>query len=631
MKLKYYGSLLCALALSLMSFNALSMPAKKGLMTVDNGNGQTLEIRLAGDEFFHQYYTADGYPLIYTAEGFNYCSLDSEGNLIDSGIKATSVASRSAEAKAFLQTIDLSSLATRIEARASRSPKMQQKAERYANLSLPSKSRRENGNVDGPPYPKGYGLFSTAQFPAYGKQKAIIVLVQYTDVKFATNYSVDAKDYFTRMLNEKDFCDEKFGGTGSAAQFFEENSNGAFLPEFDVYGPITLAHNRAYYGANSIWGEDMRPHEMAIEACQQLDSTVDFREYDRDGDGIIDNIYVFYAGAGEASGGGPNTVWPHSWSLDEAGLKNYYFDGVRLNTYGCSNELESKKPDGVGTFVHEFSHVIGLPDLYNTSGSGNPFTPDEWSALDYGPYNNDGRTPPNYGAFERYALGWGKPVNYNRTMSVTLPEISNNVFGIVHTEKDTEFYLFENRQQTGWDTYIPSHGMLVWHIDYREDRWTMNTVNNNSAHQCVDIVEADNIKSTKTFDGDPFPGSKNVTEFSYTTNPALVSWASEPIDCRIYDIAESDGIITFEVFTQVQGPDDDEDFPSSAIENINADSAKITLTGNVAYTDAGHDIELYNVSGLLIAKGIGSVTIPTSGLYIISVPALKQYRKVAIK
>ena len=170
----------------------------------------------------------------------------------------------------------------------------------------------------------------------------------------------------------------------------------------------------SYYGENDYRGDDSNPQKMAIEACQQLDATVDFSEYDRDNDGYIDNVYIFYAGRGEASGGSSSTVWPHSWEVSAVESQTYYFDNVILNRYACGNEWEGDKPDGVGTFIHEFSHVLGLPDLYSTSYSS-AFTPGSWSAMDYGPYNNNGCTPPLYSVFEicsrldnSYRIGWTK-------------------------------------------------------------------------------------------------------------------------------------------------------------------------------------------------------------------------------
>ena len=304
----------------------------------------------------------------------------------------------------------------------------------------------------------------------------------------------------------------------------------------------------SYYGGNdAVYDEDEHPEEMAIEACQQLDATVDFSQYDRDGDGYIDNVFIFYAGRGEADGGGDNTVWPHAWNVTSATNTPYVFDGVRLDSYGCTNEwTRDNRPDGVGTFIHEFSHVMGLPDLYSTDYS-DAFTPGEWSALDYGPYNNDGCTPPLYGAFERYALGWMSPRVLDAATDVTLNPIGENEACMIPTSDSNEFFLLENRQQTGWDTYIPGHGMLVWHVLYDSGVWNKNEVNNDENKQYVDIEEADGKQTESTRAGDAFPGTSGKTSFTDTTKPSMKTWKGKSLNMPLTEIAENDGVITFKV------------------------------------------------------------------------------------
>ena len=140
---------------------------------------------------------------------------------------------------------------------------------------------------------------------------------------------------------------------------------------------------------------------MVIEACRQLNPEIDFSQYDLDNDQYIDNVFIFYAGQGEASGGSSDCVWPHSWEVEIAEMgSQHIFDNVHLNRYACSNEWELSalgygyRPVGIGTFIHEFSHVMGLPDLDSTQYVEDTFTPGAWSVMDYGPYNNYGCTPP---------------------------------------------------------------------------------------------------------------------------------------------------------------------------------------------------------------------------------------------
>lgn len=488
---------------------AMAVPARPGLRTLTLADGSQIKARLVGDEFAHQYYSEDGRPLREVEEGV----------FAFEDISATDAASRTL--------------------RASQESRLRQRAVR-STTSASQKTRRAAGTADAPPFPKGPGLIPGDVFPAYGKQKAIVILVDFPDRSFRIS---DPHDYFSRMLMEENFSD--LGATGSARQYFELCSNGAFQPEFDVYGPVTMKQNHTYYGRNDVYGNDMHPEEMVKEACDFLDDTVDFSEYDRDGNGLIDNVFVFYAGTGEATSYMENDVWPHAFDVRDAGLKGVTYDGVLLGPYGCTNEWTGSRVDGVGTFIHEFSHVIGLPDLYPTNYS-NAFTPGYWSCLDYGPYNNDGMTPPLYGAFERYALGWVQPRETTLAANARLLPIKENECGIIRSDKDNEFFLIENRQQESWDKYIPSHGMLLWHIDYNDEVWSYNEVNNTPSHMHVDIEEANGRQYAGA--GNVFPGSGKVTSITGDTDPGFVTWAKQKLDCTIEEIAEDEfGEITFKL------------------------------------------------------------------------------------
>lgn len=192
--------------------------------------------------------------------------------------------------------------------------------------------------------------------------------------------------------------------------------------------------------------------------------------------------------------------------------------------------------------------MLGLPDLYATTYNPAAFTPGSWSILAHGPYNNEGRTPPNYSAYERSALGWLDLAELDKPADISLNPISSNEGYKITTERPNEYYVFENRQQEGWDKYIPGHGMLVWHIDYDETRWNNNLVNTNASHQYVDIVEADNILTDATVAGDAFPGTRHVTEFTDDTAPSMLSWSGARQNKPITRIEESaDGVISFKV------------------------------------------------------------------------------------
>ncbi len=512
------------LALSLLtSISAYSVPAKPGLHTIQNGDGSSINVRIVGDESFHYYLSDDNYLLTETPNGFVFATLDTEGKVVASAVAASDSSTRKKSDVQFLSTLNRQEILNRF---------ISQSSENALNPV---------GSVRFAAKGKGPGLFENTTFPSTGEQKALIILVEFQDKPFTQSNS---QDYFNRMANQKGFSD--FGGTGSARDYYIENSNGQFSPTFDVFGPVKLSQNLSYYGGSSTSGRDIRPGEMVKEACQLLDSTVDFSQYDRDKDGFIDNVFIFYAGESEAGGGGTDAIWPHSWTLDKAIGETPVLDGVKLNRYACTNEWQKTRPDGVGTFLHEFSHVLGLPDLYPSGYTGG-FTPGDWSVMDHGSYNNNGCTPPYFSAFERYALGWLEPQELTQPHSATLETINKNQAYIIKAGKDSEYFLFENRQKSGWDQYLPGHGMLVWHIDYAPNVWSANQVNNTPSHQYVDIEEADGKADESSRDGDTFPGTANITSFTDTTTPGMTTWNGYKINLPITNITEKDGIITFDV------------------------------------------------------------------------------------
>lgn len=491
-------------------------PADPRPHTYTQPDGSKVTVTMRGDERGHIFLSEDNYLLVRKDDAFYYADVDATGMTIPSAYLAKPVEKRTDAERRYLAQVDMDKAFKALDSR------------RLANPMLKAPRR-------------GPGLFGDADFPTTGDQKVLVIIVDYPNLGFTVD---DPLQHFTNMLTQQGYSE--YGGTGSIYDYFSENSAGQFTPDFDVYGPVTMDHNYSYYGSNDWWGNDSNAAAMIIEACQKIDDQVDFSQYDRNNDGYIDNVYVFYAGKGEASYGSADTIWPHSWNVTVATSTPYYFDGVRLDRYACSNEWESNAPDGIGTFVHEFSHVLGLPDLYCTS-YGTAFTPGEWSVLDSGPYNNDGRTPPGYGAFERYALGWLEPTVIDGPATISLDNVNKNEAYIIPTGDDNEYFLLENRQQEGWDAYIPGHGMLVWHVDYKQSVWDDNTVNNNSSHQYVDIEEADNKKTETTRDGDSFPGRSKVTSFTDDTKPSMKTWGGKALQLPLTEIDETDGIITFKV------------------------------------------------------------------------------------
>lgn len=527
MKIKRSAIVVPALALAL---TATAVPAKRDSFVATQPDGTTLTLKRVGDEFSHFTITDDGYIVKQNDKGFyEYANVNALGQVTTTGRRAVDRDARPASDAPFLldiKTINIEQIA------AARRKERQERVE-SARRSAPQ---------------SGLGTFSN-NFPKKGDINGLVILVEFADVKFTLD---DPASYFHNLL-QKDGFDE-YGATGCAAEYFRENSTDQFRPRFDLFGPITLPEKMAYYGGNDSNDNDKNPHMMVVHAAQLLDSQIDFSRYDMDKDGYVDNVYIFYAGQGEASGGSEDTVWPHAWELSSGGLNNIIHDGTRINRYACSNEWEGTKsqgkPDGIGTFVHEFSHVMGLPDLYNTT-TATTCTPGEWSVMDYGPYNNDGRTPPAYSIFERNAMGWIEPTIIDGPATISLDYIGETNSGcLIPTSKVNEFFLIENRQQSRWDAFIPGHGMLIWHIDYNQTVFDNNRVNNTDSHQYVDIEEACGFTSNslKEMAGYSFPGTQGVTSFTDDTRPSMRMWNGSGLGLPITDIEESaDGIITFNV------------------------------------------------------------------------------------
>ncbi len=394
-----------------------------------------------------------------------------------------------------------------------------------------AKVRRQQSNAR---RMKRLPAYKTKKSSAYvGKKKGVIILVNFTDTSFKTSNS-----YFQRVVNEEGFSDGDF--YGSMYDYFRAQSDGQFLLSFDVVGPVTVSKASSYYGANDSNGDDKYPATMVIEALKKADSQVNYADYDWDGDGYVDQVYVVYAGKGEADGGAANTIWPHAWALSEAaeygdGAGPQTLDGVKIDTYACGPELDGQTGSlcGIGTMCHEFSHCLGYPDFYDIDYSGGQGM-FEWDLMDSGSYNGDGYRPAGYTSYERWVAGWREPVELTTDTEVTdmlpLVEAGSQSYIIYNQGNRNEYFLLENRQQQGWDTDIPGAGLLILHVDYKKSVWDANEPNDDPSHQRMTWVAADNKYQYTTYQGskyyttagaanDPFPyGSVNA--FGKSTTPA---------------------------------------------------------------------------------------------------------------
>ena len=442
----------------------MAIPAKHGIRkTITLPNGVEKTVTLVGDEHLHYYVDDEGN--VYVDTDGSYVKADING-LRKHGLERRKSAQRHREA---------------------RMPRLQ-------NTPAGRRNARKVPNFT-------------------GKKKGLIILVEFSNVAFQEG---NDKALYNRIANEKNF---KYGDfVGSVADYFYAQSYGKFELSFDIAGPVKLSKEQSYYGRNNALGDDMHPGEMVIEALEAIKDTTDFSLYDWDGDNEVDQVYIIYAGRGEADGGGSNVIWPHEYTLTEEGeiepgVKPQSYNGITIDTYACSNELDQdRKTAGIGNICHEFSHCLGYPDLYDLEylnpGMG------YWDLMDSGAYNGDSYCPPEFSSYERWMAGWKELIELKEETEIKdMKAISDNgnCYIMRNDNCDTEYYLLENRQPKGWDKELPGSGLLILYVDYYEDVWKDNSVNttsgeysNGKGHECLTWVAADNKKKYTVWSGERY-------------------------------------------------------------------------------------------------------------------------------
>ena len=522
-----------AVLLSLTWTETYAVPALPAPITVQQTDGTFITIRIHGDEKFNYTTTFDGY-LIVQRNGIYYYATAGADGLQVSGIRAHDPADRSSSENHHLML------------------KSKGVPEVYKAAALSSYRLKRNSM----PIPSGLNT----GFPTKGKIRSLVILANFKNCKFESETAVED---FTAMLNQEGYTAN--GATGSARDYYLSNSSGVFDPQFDVVGPVELPHDYAFYGQAGAFGHDDRPDMMITDACRLADKRfdVDFSDYDYNNDGLVDNVFVFFAGENEAEGGGSDRIWPHRAEV----IESVYLDGKRLYVYACTSEFcrtgSLRRMAGIGTFCHEFGHVLSFSDLYDTDGSSHGSSNGvwNWSIMCVGSYNNDGRTPPALNGMERYQLGWAdlKKIELGGDYSLEPIEVSNTAY-MIPTDTPDEYFVLENRQPGGvWDNYLGGHGLMIFHVDKSSrivkevgysaaDMWDFNMPNVSTLHECYRIISAsDEAMGLDMMGYMPFPGEGGKTEFSSASVPDNKSWSGKNVNVELFDIQENNGTIHFRV------------------------------------------------------------------------------------
>lgn len=458
--------ILISAVLSLCAAMTFAIPAKKSWKVVSQSDGTTIRVSQAGDEHLHYYITEDNVPL-YKAADNRYCYLTIEnGKLHNSGVLAHESAARSAKELQVMNTIhDLAPIARQMAAKKRSAAKRCGRPDR-----LPSKDDRS--------------VFK-------GSKKALVILAAFSDKSFSKGDDAIVK-FYDEVLNQEGYSQN--GAAGSVHDYFKDMSRGEFGLTFDIVGPVKVSKSATYYGGPSpIMGGADHIGEFITEAIKKADEKcdIDWKKYDWDDDGEVEQVFVLYAGYGQATGGPTGTIWPNAWTLDEAlqnsdGNGGFSIDGVFINQYACSNELyldSGTVPMGLGVFCHEFSHCMGLPDMYDTNYGSTP-TMGDWDLLAGGSYNGPqgiGWCPAGWTSYERAYAGWLELTELKAGDIIkgmtSLEEADGKAYVIYNDNHKDEYYLLENHKGMGWDKYTPENGLLIIHVDYDKDLFDNNIVN----------------------------------------------------------------------------------------------------------------------------------------------------------
>lgn len=558
--------LICIMLISGIS-NMYGIKAYPGIVTIVQPDGTTLQLQKNGDEHYHYTTTGDGYLVAKNNTGYYmYATIDDQGK-----IQATSKVAKNSNQR---QSSDV--------------PFLMKMSEKKINGSISKYNKVKSAERK----------TLRKATPYVGAKQALVILVNFSDKSFSVPSPIAA---FHSLLNESGYSAN--GGTGSAKDYFMASSYGKFIPQFDVVGPYILPQNMAYYGANNPNDNDndVNPVQMIVDACTLANNNgVDFTKYDTNNDGYVDNVFVYYAGYNEAEWGAENTIWPHRWGVYPGynytgSTASVTFDGKVVEDYACTSELKGSSGMnmcGIGTFCHEFGHVLGLPDYYHTTEEDKT-TLDDWSIMDVGAYLNEGRTPPAYSAYDRFYLGYSTPtevksptevVLYPLSQEKTTPSNFNNQAILLapsnhnldgESPSPAQFFVVEYRKKTGWDAYLPAEGLLIWHIDYNQTAWEDNSPNNytgtlqtSSSHMRVYLH--------------PLSGTSTTPGTAFTTGgftPA--TWSGTDINRQITEITKTPEYMWFKVMDNV------------ATAKINYGKVENNLTFPLTSTGATHSKNLY--------------------------------------
>ena len=566
--LKHISAL--TLAILVLGLRANAGPAWRGTLTLTQPDGSVLQARVVGDEFAHLMVDPQGNALIQNSEGWwCYAAFSGDGSMHSTGTVAGDKLRPASAAGGDIGEV-LRKWSAQNKRALVRNPLVATKGGQVAGVWKKAGSSSGTGagwtrNCAGEGAASGSeaeaksnteagssGTGSNA--PEVIRKRCLVLLAEFKDLKMSF-----AQERFENLMNT---------GESSVKNYLNDQFLGRYEFTFDVAPIVTLSQTHQYYGKNSN-GKDSRAAEAVAEACRLAAANgTDFSIYDTDNDGKVDDILLFYAGKDESEGGGDDCIWSHAWKLSAANIK-LTLNGKVIDSYAATSELSLRSSGKyqfktIGTICHEYSHSLGLADMYDTDYGGSGGEADGlWKStalMDKGNFNNDGRTPPYYNAIDRDMLGIGQCEELKEGHYVLEPINLNGRFLRMDTANEGEYYLIECRTNTGWDIYTRCKGLAIYHIDKSAnltgyspvherdasaaERWTSNEVNCRPQHQCADMIES--LDKANDISQIMWPYGKN-NSFTPQSSPSFTLWDGSSSPLSITDILQIGDNVSFNV------------------------------------------------------------------------------------
>ena len=577
--------------LSIVGHNVLAVTAVPWPVEKTQPDGSTITVLLRGDEKVHWMESLDGYTLMYDTQRYIvYATQDADNNMVPSTVRlsATSVAPSGVEKGLLYSPVQT---------------RMMQQIWDVADDDTPLRA-----------------------LPT-GSRKALCVLMSFTNKAF-TKSNAELETLF----NQVGLYPADGSIKGSVRDFYRENSYGQLDLTVTIVGPYLASNTTSYFATHE--------QEFAAQAINEaFNDGVDLTEFAVDVNGTLtlETFHILYAGYGDEAIDNGQQIWAHKYQLSPS----LTLGGVRVSVYSCSPELRGSNGNNttyIGVICHELNHVFGAPDYYDTNyASGGQFSgAGNWCLMSSGSWNNGGLQPGHMNMLQKILYNWVTPVELTSYTEVTgMPNSAMNAVAYkISANSNGEQYILENRQQTGFDSSLPGHGLLIWHAH-------QNAVNgnaNNTSHpqQFYPVVASSRYQiptsTPATYglvnsSGAPFPGSSEKQSFTSKTTPAMFTWVdTQPIAKPLTEITETGDLISFKFM----------DGPSTPVLNLTATESSGNVTLN--WTAPTHpDVEGYKVfrDGLLIYTINSAATTTytqigvTNGTYTYGVTAFYEFTESA--